>query len=64
MMRLLIWKPCFSQESRAHHEQYRLLTKAVIERNENKINEFDQCLKENWDHLFLFSNIVFVIKRL
>lgn len=46
-------KPRFIQEKRSYYEHCRLVPQVVIEHDENKINELDQCLKEKWDHIIL-----------
>ena len=58
-------KPHFSEEKRSYFEHYRTVAKVFTEHNENKINEFSQCLKEKWDHLLtLHDSSVIVLSAL
>ena len=50
-------KPCFTKEKRSHHERCRLDPEVIIEHDENKTNEPNQCPAEKWDHVMLLPDI-------
>ena len=41
----------FSPKKRSHYTNCRLIPNAVIQHDKNMINEFNQCLTGNYDHV-------------
>ena len=44
-------KSRFSQKKRAHYELCGLIPEVVVEHDDDKINELNQCLTEKWSHI-------------
>ena len=47
----------FSPKKRSHYTNCRLIPKAVIQHDKNMINEFNQCLTQNYDHVMPLSTL-------